>query len=150
MKNIIPTVIGLSLILIGLIFAFIFSSTIVAKILDKKGMALFDNDNIRLVFDEKTVCIVYDDIIKLKYKKIIGSHDGWSFLPKGELIITTSDKQICINGSIKETWEKKIAHGIWKPSKISNQPDVSLWNILVELHIRTQLPIMVEEIIEKS
>jgi hypothetical protein len=150
MRNIIPTVIGLSLVLIGLIFAFIFSSIIAAKILDKKGMALFENDNIRLVFDEKTVYIVYDDIIKLKYKKIIESADDLSYLPKGDLIIITSDKQICINGSIKEAWEKKIEHGIWKPSKISNQPDVSLWNILVELQIRTQLPIMVEKIIENS
>jgi len=143
------SIIGLILIIIfALIFVIVFMTFpyyLSLKVNDKKGIAVFDDDCVKIKKGRKEIRINYTEIIDIKYFEIV-------VLIKGtrrsgyKLEIKTKDINLKLRSSLKELWENRIKEfkkdfSIMKLLKISelNNFHMNLEDIYDEIELRIAL-----------
>ena len=143
------SIIGLILIIIfALIFVIVFMTFpyyLSLKVNDKKGIAVFDDDCVKIKKGRKEIRINYTEIIDIKYFEIV-------VLIKGtrrsgyKLEIKTKDINLKLRSSLKELWENRIKEfkkdfSIMKLLKISelNNYHMNLEDIYDEIELRIAL-----------
>ena len=148
--------VGMSMLLISLIVSMFVAGRLSAIITENDGEAIFNRDELELILKNQNIQIRYNEVVKIEFKKIVGSTDGWSFTPTGTMIIfLTNDREIKIFSSRREAQKMKRELGLvwkYKLNKDGSAPvsDVLLWKVCVELSKRTGQTIYEEKIIEKD
>ena len=103
-------IIGLILIIIALIFAIafmIFPYYLSLKVNDKKGIAVFADDYVKIKKGRKETRIYYTEIVNMKHSEILNHIKG--IRRSGyKLEIKTKDTNLKIRSSLKELWENRI------------------------------------------
>ena len=154
---------GGALILVGFLIWSICSGLIAgylsAIVMERDGKAVFRDAKLELILAKQNIQMKYDEVVKIEYVKIVGSEDGWSFLPTGRLAVHLSDgRKIKISSSRHEARKKKREHGLlwkYKLNKLNKDssapvPDVLLWQVCSELSKRTGQAVYLDTVIESS
>ena len=145
-----------SIFFICLIVAMFAAARLSAIITENDGEAIFSNNELELVLKKQKIQIRYNEVVKIEFKKIVGSVDGWSFLPIGKMkILLANSRKIEIVSSRREAQKLKREYGlVWK-YKLNKDgsapvPDILLWKVCLELSERTKQTIYIDKVIETN
>ena len=145
-----------SIFFICLIVAMFAAARLSAIITENYGEAIFNNNELELVLKNQKIQIRYNEVVKIEFKKIVGSVDGWSFLPVGKMkILLANSRKIEIVSSRREAQKLKREYGlVWK-YKLNKDgsapvPDILLWKVCLELSERTKQTIYIDKVIETN
>ena len=143
------SIIGLILIIIfALIFVILFMTFpyyLSLKVNDKKGIAVFDDDCVKIKKGRKEIRINYTEIVNMKYSEIVNPIKG--IRRSGyKLELKTKDTNLKLRSSLKELWENRIKElkkdfSIMKLLNISelNDYQTSLEDIFDEIELQIAL-----------
>jgi len=143
------SIIGLILIVIfALIFVILFMTFpyyLSLKVNDKKGIAVFTDDYVKIKKGRKEIRINYTEIVNMKYSEIVNPIKG--IRRSGyKLELKTKDTNLKLRSSLKELWENRIKElkkdfSIMKLLNISelNDYQTSLEDIFDEIELQIAL-----------
>ena len=143
------SIIGLILIIIfALIFVILFMTFpyyLSLKVNDKKGIAVFTDDYVKIKKGRKEIRINYTEIVNMKYSEIVNPIKG--IRRSGyKLELKTKDTNLKLRSSLKELWENRIKElkkdfSIMKLLKISelNNYHMNLEDIYNEIELQIAL-----------